>query len=116
MCDNITDEIYRKLERDRSIIYVCKICRDEVENIKKECRREIKTDPVELEQVSSVTSMVLAQKMYKGEKHTTVVTTSMATTPCSVTWMTSEPVQWSRLRMTYSFEYFIMKQYGKVLL
>ena len=41
MCDNITDEIYRKLERDRSIIYVCKICRDEVENIKKECRREV---------------------------------------------------------------------------
>jgi len=40
VCDNITDEIYRKLERDRSIIYVCKICRDEVEKIKKECRRE----------------------------------------------------------------------------
>ena len=42
MCDNITDEIYRKLERDRSIIYVCKICRDEVEKIKRECRREVR--------------------------------------------------------------------------
>ena len=41
MCDNITDEIYRKLERDRSLIYVCKLCRDEVEKIKKECRREV---------------------------------------------------------------------------
>ena len=41
MCDNITDEIYRQLERDRSIIYVCKICREEVEKIKKECRREV---------------------------------------------------------------------------
>jgi len=118
VCDNITDEIYRKLERDRSIIYVCKICRDEVEKIKKECRREMKTDPVELDEVSPVTSIMLAQDMYKGQnsKHMSVVTTSMATTPCSMTWMTSEPVQWSRLRMTYSFEYFIMKQYGKVLL
>ncbi|XP_073236304.1 uncharacterized protein [Porites lutea] len=118
MCDNITDEIYRKLERDRSIIYVCKICRDEVEKIKRECRREIKADPVELEELSPVTSMILAQEMYKGEntKYNSDVTTSMATTPCSMTWMTSEPVQWSRLRMTYSFEYFIMKQYGKVLL
>ena len=42
MCDNITDEIYRELERDRSIIYVCKICRDEVEKIKRECRREVR--------------------------------------------------------------------------
>ena len=44
MCDSITDDIYRKLERDRSIIYVCKLCRDEVEKIKKECRREVSTN------------------------------------------------------------------------
>lgn len=78
----------------------------------------MKTDPVELEEVSPVTTMVLAQEMHKGHntKQISSLTTSMATTPCSMTWMTSEPVQWSRLRMTYSFEYFIMKQYGKVLL
>lgn len=117
ICDNITDDIYRKLERDRSIIYVCKLCREEVDKIKKECRREMKTDPGELEEISPVTSMMLSQ-MYRGvnNKHLSNLTTSMATTPCSMTWMTSEPVQWSRLRMTYSFEYFIMKQYGKVLL
>lgn len=118
VCDNITDDIYRKLESDTSIIYVCKICRDEVECIKNECRREIKTDPVELEDVSPVTSMVLSQEMYRGQstQPSSVVTTSMASTPLAMSWMTSEPVQWSRLRMTYSFEYFIMKQYGKVLL
>lgn len=117
VCDNITDDIYRKLERDRSIIYVCKLCREEVDKIKKECRREMKTDNVELEEISPVTSMVLSQ-MYRGQdsKLLSSMTTSKATTPCSMTWLTSEPVQWSRLRMTYSFEYFIMKQYGKVLL
>lgn len=46
VCDNITDDIYRKLERDRSIIYVCKLCREEVDKIKKECRREVGTGPV----------------------------------------------------------------------
>lgn len=118
VCDNITEEIYRKLEQDSSIIYVCKICREEVENIKKECKREIKTDPTELEEISPVTAMVLSQESYKGlnTRHGSVVSTSMAATPLSMSWMTSEPVQWSRLRLTYSFEYFIMKQYGKVLL
>lgn len=79
---------------------------------------QIKTDPAELEEISPVTAMVLSQEMYKGQngRHSSVVTTSVATTPLSMSWMTSEPVQWSRLRMTYSFEYFIMKQYGKVLL
>lgn len=78
----------------------------------------MKSDSTELEEVSPVTSMLLAQEMFKGHNtnHVASITTSMATTPCSITWMTSEPVQWSRLRMTYSFEYFIMKQYGKVLL
>ncbi|KAK2562127.1 Histone-lysine N-methyltransferase 2C [Acropora cervicornis] len=124
------DSCSRKLERDRSIIYVCKLCREEVDKIKKECRREVgtgpvfcfsltpmKTDNVELEEISPVTSMVLSQ-MHRGQdsKLLSGMTTSKATTPCSMTWLTSEPVQWSRLRMTYSFEYFIMKQYGKVLL
>jgi len=79
---------------------------------------QIKIDPAELEEVSPVTAMVLSQESYKEQntRHTSVVTTSMAATPLSMSWMTSEPVQWSRLRMTYSFEYFIMKQYGKVLL
>ena len=78
---------------------------------------QMKTDNVELEEISPVTSMVLSQ-MYRGQdsKLLSGMTTSKATTPCSMTWLTSEPVQWSRLRMTYSFEYFIMKQYGKVLL
>lgn len=42
VCDNIIDDIYRKFESDISIIYVCKICRDEVECIKNECRREVR--------------------------------------------------------------------------
>ena len=71
ICDNITDDIYRKLERDRSIIYVCKLCREEVDKIKKECRREVmiscliaddlKTDPVEVEEIFSVTFLALFQ-------------------------------------------------------
>ena len=79
---------------------------------------QIKTDPVELEEVSPVTSMVLSQEMYRGQstQPSSVVTTSMASTPLAMSWMTSEPVQLSRLRMKYSFEYIIMKQYGKVLL
>lgn len=79
---------------------------------------QLKIDPVELEEVSPVTSMVLSQEIYRGQstQPSSVVTTSVASTPLAMSWMTSEPVQWSRLRMTYSFEYFIMKQYGKVLL
>ena len=44
------------------------------------------------------------------------INTQCATVATTNTWLTTEPVQWSRLRMTYSFEYAIMKQFGKVLL
>jgi len=35
-CDNITPEIYERLQVDPRIVYVCKVCREEVENIKKD--------------------------------------------------------------------------------
>jgi hypothetical protein len=44
------------------------------------------------------------------------IRTKKAATQTTFSFLTTEPLQWSRLRMTYSFEYFIMKQHGKVLL
>ena len=41
MCDNIGQDIYERLLKDKAIIYVCRICRDEVNAIKKECKREV---------------------------------------------------------------------------
>lgn len=43
-CDNITHDIYERLQVDPRIIYVCKICREEVENIKKDYQKtEVRT-------------------------------------------------------------------------
>ena len=79
---------------------------------------QIKTEPTELEEVSNVTNMVLSSHAYTGLAYAenSLLGARTITTPSTVTWLTAEPPQWSRLRMTYSFEYFIMKQYGKVLL
>ena len=40
-CDNISDEMYRNLEKDTSILYVCKPCRGEVETIKRDYKRDV---------------------------------------------------------------------------
>ncbi|KAK3746997.1 hypothetical protein QZH41_011949 [Actinostola sp. cb2023] len=116
-CDNITHEIYERLQVDPRIIYVCKICRDEVEHIKKDHQKEIKTDPTELEAISDATSTMIDLCQYRSMPPlTSYFKSAKPNTQTTYSLLTSQPLQWSRLRMTYSFEYFIMKQHGKVLL
>ncbi|XP_032233875.2 uncharacterized protein LOC5509135 isoform X2 [Nematostella vectensis] len=116
-CDGITADIYDRLQLDLSLMYVCKVCRDEVEVLKRECRKELKAEPVKLEEVSEATLVLLSMNKYEDlPPIESYLGTRQAPPAHTTTWMTTEPPQWSRLRMTYSFEYFIMKQHGKVLL
>ena len=79
---------------------------------------QAKTESAELEEVSDVTAMLLSAHPYTGlaSVESDFLGTRAATTRATASLQDTEPPQWSRLRMTYSFEYFIMKQYGKVLL
>ena len=77
----------------------------------------MKAEPLELEPVSDATSMMLSLSKYKVYPPIeNYIKTKKSTTLTTSSFLTTEPHQWSRLRMTYSFEYFIMKQHGKVLL
>lgn len=71
----------------------------------------------ELEGVSGPTNALITLAKYKPMPPlASYFKTVKPITQTTYSYVTSEPLQWSRLRMTYSFEYFIMKQHGKVLL
>lgn len=117
-CDNISDEMYKNLEKDTSILYVCKPCRDEVEQIKRDYKRDMKPELLEMEKDMAAVSANMKPERLESiyTPSSSTINTQCATVTTTNTWLTTEPVQWSRLRMTYSFEYAIMKQFGKVLL
>lgn len=78
----------------------------------------MKPELLEMEKdIAAISASISIEKLGSDYKPcSTAINTQCATVTTTNTFLTTEPVQWSRLRMTYSFEYTIMKQFGKVLL